>query len=45
MEVVEVVVVVVNEIQLETAKNNIHAMLTKQAATGMPRDSPGVPCD
>ena len=45
MEVVEVVVVVVNEIQLETAKNNIHAMLTKQAANGMLRNSTNVPCD
>ena len=35
----------INEIQPETAKDDINAMLTKRAANGMPRDAPNNPCD
>ena len=35
----------VNEIQPETANDDIHAMFTKRATNGMPRNAPNNPCD
>ena len=34
-----------NEIQPETANDDINAMNNKRAVNGMPRDLPNAPCD